>query len=114
MKRAGAEQVRAEFPGSEIIAAGLADLDAGSVTIEALVTAMAAPRLRRVGLDVPASPVAAPGHSLYDLLAAEDDRSAHSRYNALIGRVVSYARAAEHAATKSSSQPVVGSSPCEH
>jgi hypothetical protein len=38
-----------------------------------------------------------PHHRLYALLAATDPDSAHSRYNALVGRIVTFARAAEHA-----------------
>jgi len=100
MARAPLTQVRTDFPGHEIVAAGIDDLREGKLTPEALVTAMAGPRLRRVGLDVPPSPVTTPGHRLYDLLAIDGDRSAHSRYNALIARVVSYARTAEHASSR--------------
>jgi hypothetical protein len=100
MAHAVPTEVRTELPGHEIVAAGLQDLTAGRLTAEALVTAMAAPRLRRLGLHVPRCPVDVPGHRLYDLLSADDGRSAHSRYNALIGRVVSYARAAEHASAR--------------
>ncbi len=100
MARVAPTPVRIDFPGHEIVTAGLDDLAAGQQTEAALLVAMAAPRLRRLGLDVPPSPVAVPGHRLYDLLAADGRGSAHSRYNALIGRVVSYARAAEHASAR--------------
>jgi hypothetical protein len=40
-----------------------------------------------------------PSHRLYELLARTQP-SAHSRYNALVGRIVSFARAAEHAAAR--------------
>jgi hypothetical protein len=36
-----------------------------------------------------------PEHRLYALLARDNPRSAHSRYNGLIGRLVSFERAAE-------------------
>jgi hypothetical protein len=36
-----------------------------------------------------------PEHRLYGLLSAEDSDSAHSRYNALVRRLVSYERAEE-------------------
>lgn len=58
---------------------------------------MAAPRLRALGMDVPNSDESDAGHRLYGLLSDEDRASAHSRYNALVGRLVSFARAAEHA-----------------
>ena len=53
-----------------------------------------APRLRRIGFDVPDTPYF-PEDRLYQKLAAEDSDSAHSRYNALIRQLVSFERAAE-------------------
>lgn len=85
------------LPGQELVSAGLADLACGRETIAALLVTMAAPRLRMLGIDVPESEEEQPSHRLYELLA-QDDRAAHSRYNALVGRIVSFARAAEHAA----------------
>lgn len=52
------------------------------------------PRLRNLGFDVPDVSYF-PEHRLWELLAAEDSDSAHSRYNALIRRLVSFERAAE-------------------
>jgi hypothetical protein len=40
-------------------------------------------------------PFADPEHRLYALLVEDDPDGAHARYNALVRRVVSYARAAE-------------------
>lgn len=90
-------QVPITFPGHELVSAGLADLAAGRESEASLLVSMAAPRLRRVGFDVPEGKVEQPSHRLYELLADRDSRGAHSRYNALIGRMVSFARAAEHA-----------------
>jgi hypothetical protein len=78
------------------VSAGLRDLAAGRETEASLLVTMAAPRLRALGLDVPATVDQDPSHRLYDMLAVRDG-SAHSRYNALVGRIVSFARAAEHA-----------------
>jgi hypothetical protein len=78
---------------------GLADLAAGRETESALLVAMAAPRLRALGFQVPSSASQHPSHRLYELLS-EADRGAHSRYNALVARMVSFARAAEHAASR--------------
>jgi len=39
-----------------------------------------------------------PSHRLYELVA-EGEGGAHSRYNALVGRIVSFAQAAERAAS---------------
>jgi hypothetical protein len=41
------------------------------------------------------NPFSSPEHRLYELLAADGSDSAHSRYNALVRRLVSYESAAE-------------------
>ena len=74
---------------------GLADLAEGRHTAPALLVAIGAPRLRALGLPVPEDLPDGPEHRLYALLAREDEDSAHSRYNALIRRLVSFERAAE-------------------
>jgi hypothetical protein len=80
------------LPGEDLIAQGLSDLAAGSETVAALLVSIGAPRLRRLGIAVP------PGfpnaeHRLYAVLARTCGDAAHSRYNALLGRLVSYERA---------------------
>ena len=85
------------LPGVDLFEEGLRDLSAGRETPAAMLVAMAAPRLRSAGLKVPEHAVERPSHRLYDLLAAEHADSAHGRYNAHVGRMVSFARAAEHA-----------------
>ncbi len=66
-----------------------------------VLVAMAAPRLRALGFDVPAGGGPRPSHRLYDLLSESGDGAeAYSRYNALIARIVSFARAAEHASSR--------------
>ena len=82
-----------ELPGGDLVLRGLADLRAGRETPEALLVAVGAPRLRGLGIDVPV--LDDPEHRLYDLLADEESDSAHSRYNALIRRLVSFERALE-------------------
>lgn len=90
-----------QLPGSELVSAGIDDLRAGRRTTSAALVRMARPRLRDLGLDVPDTEDDKPaGHALYELLAAEDRATAHSRYNALVSRMVSYARAAEHAPSR--------------
>jgi len=81
------------LPGAELIRAGFDDLACGVESIPALLVLIGAPRLRELGFDVPDSPKW-PEDRLYDLLAAEDSDSAHSRYNALIRKLVSFERAA--------------------
>jgi len=82
------------LPGGDLVEAGLADLAAGVESVAALLVSIGSPRLRRAGFEVP---VAIPDaeHRLYHKLAEEDQDSAHSRYNALIRRLVSFERAAE-------------------
>lgn len=83
------------LPGSDLIEAGLADLHEGRETVASLLVAIGAPRLRSVGIYVPQTNWRDPELRLYELLAKDDSDSAHSRYNALIRRLASYARAAE-------------------
>ena len=78
---------------------GLDDLSKGRESTSALLVAMAAPRLRALGIDVPAGGGEQPSHRLYELLS-ETGSGAHSRYNALVARIVSFARAAEHASAR--------------
>jgi hypothetical protein len=92
------EDVPDNLPGHELVSAGLADLAAGRESESSLLVAMAAPRLRALGFYVPAGGGEQPSHRLYELLA-ERHSGAHSRYNALVGRLVSFARAAEHASS---------------
>ncbi|MFI4985639.1 MAG: hypothetical protein ACHQAV_06630 [Solirubrobacterales bacterium] len=90
--------VPTNLPGHELVSRGLADLAAGRESEASLLVMMAAPRLRALGFDVRAAGGRDPSHRLYELLT-EGDGGAHSRYNALVGRMVSFARAAEHAPT---------------
>jgi hypothetical protein len=64
-------------------------------SIPALLVSIGYPRLRRLGLDLPEPIATAPEQSLYELLRLEDEATAHSRYNALIRRLVSFERAVE-------------------
>lgn len=82
------------LPGHELVLKGLDDLARGVESEEALLVSIGAPRLRGAGIDVP-EPLAVPEHRLYELLAAEDEDSAHSRYNALVRRLVGFERAAD-------------------
>jgi hypothetical protein len=79
------------LPGADLIEAGLVDLSAGIESVAALLVSIGAPRIMRAGIDVPAV-LPDPEHRLYELLASEDPARAHSRYNALIRRLVSYER----------------------
>jgi hypothetical protein len=85
------------LPGGDLVAQGLDDLRDGQETVPALLVAIGAPRLRRLGIEVPVA-VADPEHRLYALLARTEGDAAHARYNALIRRLVSFERAAESTA----------------
>jgi hypothetical protein len=81
------------LPGESLVRAGLRDLRDGRCSPEALLVSIGAPRLRALGFSV--EPLAEPEHRLYELLSRTDSDAAHSRYNALIRRLVSFERAAE-------------------
>ncbi len=83
------------LPGGDLVAQGLADLERGALTQAALLVLVAAPRLRDLGLAVPQSPhpIGLPEHALFALIERTHPRGAHAAYNALIGRVVSFAQA---------------------
>ena len=83
-----------DLPGGDLIAAGLRDLAQSLETIPALLVSIGAPRLRRLGYTI-AAPIEEPEQHLYALLARDGSDSAHSRYNALVRRLVSFERAAE-------------------
>lgn len=82
------------LPGHELVLKGIEDLERGVVSTEALLVSIGAPRLRQAGIEVPC-PLDSPEHALYDRLASEDGDAAHSRYNALVRRLVSFERAAD-------------------
>jgi hypothetical protein len=81
------------LPGADLIREGFRDLARGVETIPALLVLVGGPRLRMLGFDVPETEDF-PEHRLYDALAAGEPDAAHSRYNALIRRLVSFERAA--------------------
>lgn len=80
------------LPGEDLIAGGLKDLEAGQPTVAALLVSIGAPRLRCFGIVIPRS-MRQPEHRLYDLLHQAEPDAAHSRYNALVRRLVSFERA---------------------
>lgn len=87
-----------ELPGGDLVREGIEDLRAGRETAAGLLVAVGAPRLRQLGIEV--AWVKSPEHRLYDLLARNQPDSAHSRYNALIRRLVSFERALECASAR--------------
>jgi hypothetical protein len=89
-----------DLPGADLFDAAVEDLRAGVESPAALLVSLARSRLVDAGLMVPPVAVDRPAHRLYDLLAADDPDNAHGRYNALLRRIVSFARAAEHATAR--------------
>lgn len=83
------------FPGGELIRQGVDHLANGIESEAAFLVLIGAPRLRRLGFHIRDAADGPPEHKLYELLAKSDQNSAHSRYNALIRRLVSFERAAE-------------------
>lgn len=81
------------LPGEELVHCGLRDLEEGIESVESLLVSIGAPRLGRLGVAI-ATPIPAPEHRLYRLLCEAHGDAAHSRYNALVRRLVSYERAA--------------------
>ena len=85
------------IPGADLVATGLAALGRGDLSVEALLVAVGAPRLRSLGLDVRA-PTNMPRHpelALYQAIGRRHPEDAHARYNALIRRLVSFERELE-------------------
>lgn len=89
-----------DLPGGDLFDEGVEDMRAGVESPAALLVSMARSRLVDAGLSVPPPAVERPAHRLYDLLAADHPDEAHGRYNALLRRIASFARAAEHAAAR--------------
>ena len=88
------EDAIGELPGQDLVEAGLRDLERGIESVEALLVSIGTPRLEQLGLSVP-EPLPDPELRLYAHLSQDDPDGAHSRYNALIRRLVSFERAAE-------------------
>lgn len=85
------------LPGADLIAKGLGDLALGIESVAGLLVLIGAPRLKRLGVSIPVKTAvpASPEHALYRALRNENPADAHSRYNALIRRLVSYERSLE-------------------
>jgi hypothetical protein len=83
------------LPGCELVSSGIRDLFQGIESIPALLVSIGAPRLRRLGFPIPENTIPSPELRLYEKLQQSDPDAAHSRYNALVRRLVSFERAAE-------------------
>ena len=82
--------------GEDLVEEGLADLKQGRITDASLLVMIASPRLRRLGVQIPDPGFPRPyEHELYARLEERMGAAAHSYYNSLIRRIVSYARSLE-------------------
>ena len=81
------------LPAHDLITDGIRDLQSQRETVPALLVAIGAPKLRSLGLELPEHLPSNPEHRLYDLLSSNEPDSAHSKYNALIRKLVSFQRA---------------------
>jgi len=89
------------MPGRELIVAGLDDLHAGRETVEAMLVATGAPRLRACGIAVPGDDRSDSGLRMYRLLGERDAAGAYSTYNALRRRLSSFLVSLEQHARRS-------------
>jgi len=85
------------IPGGSLYLRGIKDLEANNLSEEALLVLVAAPRLRRLGLSIPAYELSAESveHRLYTSIELRLGTGAHSFYNSYIRLSVSFARALE-------------------
>ena len=83
------------LPGVEFIKKGLKDLKMKEETIESLLVSIASPRLIRLGFKI-IDPYPDAENKLYRRLEKINPNNAHSQYNALIRRIVSFSRAYEN------------------
>ncbi|MBN1611611.1 MAG: hypothetical protein JW940_33560 [Polyangiaceae bacterium] len=89
------------LPGSDLVIKGLEDLATERLSPEALLVTAAAPRLRRLGIEVPERALEQAAElELYDLLVRSGVADPYSAYNALLRSIVSFAAALEHQASR--------------
>ena len=83
------------FPGGDLVASGLADLEAGIASENALLVSLASPRLLGLGFDIPVlvTTNASYEHRLFSALEDRLGGGAHAAYNSLLSRIVSFANA---------------------
>ena len=81
------------MPGGALVDQGLDDLAAREQTPASLLVSLAAPRLRREGVPLPAACFRDGDRSLYRRLQEEHGELAHPRYLALLRQMVSFADA---------------------
>jgi len=99
------ENIQGSLPGEDLVTQGLADLAKGILSESALLVLVAGPRLRGLGIDVPERSIDGPyEHALYSLIEERLGKGAHSYYNSLLRRIVSYAHALEREQSRAERQ----------
>ena len=78
------------LPGYEIVEPGLNDLENNIESVNALLLLCAGSRLRQLGIAVPYSDISDPSIRLYLKLSTLYGDGAHSKYNALRRRLLSF------------------------
>jgi len=87
-----------KIPGSDIVAKGLEDIRSQRITAYSLLLQVAAPRLRRLDIEIPILPgIKNPEdvpyeHQLYELIKGA---GGHGLYNSLCSRIASFASSLE-------------------
>ena len=81
------------LPGGDLIDAGLSSLAAGEETVPSLVVSLAAPRLKREGVPLPAHVILDADMRLFRLLEQTSGDLAHARYLAYLRQAASFADA---------------------
>lgn len=81
------------LPGYELIGTGIDDLSRNRETLASLLVAIGWMNLKKSIPNLPEHQFSDPELRLYNLLSTRHGDSAHSRYNALIRRLVSFERA---------------------
>ena len=81
------------LPGGDAVDRGLEDLAWGRETAESLMVSLAASRLRRERVPLPATPLRDADVRLYRLLERQDGALAHARYLARVRQLASFADA---------------------
>ena len=94
---ASLEERFAGLPGADLVIRGVRELDEAEPTECALLVLIAAPRLRRLGIEVSRrDDIPRPyEHQLYAKLEETHGKGAYSRYNSLLRRLVSFSHALE-------------------
>jgi hypothetical protein len=93
------------LPGEDLVTQGLADLAKGVLSESALLVLVASPRLKGLGIEVPEWKLSEPyEHALYSLIEERLGTGAHSYYNSLLRRIISYEHALEREQSRGESK----------